>query len=256
MRKLLILLTLSQWLSAQPRQSKPLPKLSEKPLKVLDEGITGWSYSLDGQWVSAEMKIPVRLISTNEDEYDTRINRLGNDNIEELQLYPVIYGNDTLVMLVKLYETGQYRYQHTQKGWDDHLMAYYFIFNQGELNQLQTIDTNTTNIELPLRDFGLISNTSPGKVAEDIGKRLIIKPSTGRLLTFTIRKIGESEKIQFQFASLHEIFPGVEGVLNDFTLKGKSVYGNRLLLDYLYYEMDQSTFKDFFSLPSQFQFER
>ncbi len=255
MRKLIVLLALCQGVMAQPRENKPLPIFTKKPVKVIDDHIEGWCFSLDGQWVSKEMTIPPRLISTNEDSYDTKVNKLGNDNIEELQMYPILFGNDTLVMLVKLYKTGKYDYESTQRGWDDYLMAYYFVVDHKELLKLGKISTETSIIELQMRDFGTIGHTRSSSVLNDIKKKIIIKPKTDRFLTFTARKVEETSKIQFQFASLHDIFTDVEGVLNDFQIRGKSIYGNKELLNYMYYEIDTYEFQDFFSLPTQIKFD-
>lgn len=244
----MILLFLSQGIFAQIRENKPLPIFPKKPVKVLDEGITGWSLSLDGQWISGEMKIPVRLISTNEDQYETKINSLGNDNIEELQMYSLLYGQDSLVLLVKLYKTGSFKYTHTQKGWEDHLIGYYYVLNKKELQKLKNISKEVTIIELPLRDYGFITRTKKRTVLDDISKKMIIRPTTSRLLSVTARKTEGTGKIQFQIASLHEVFRDAEGVLNDFQLKGKSVYGKKVLFDYLYYEVDENIFNDFFLL--------
>lgn len=241
---------------AQPRENKPLPIFTKKPIKVIDDNLTGWSFSLDGQWVSQEMTIPPRLISTNEDAYETRVSSLGNDNIEELQLYPVLYGSDTLIMLVKLYTSGKYEYESTQRGWDDFLMAYYFVVDYKELKKLSAISENTDIFELSMRDFGSVSDVKKNNVLDKIKMKLVIKEKTDRFLTFTARKDDKTSKIQFQFASLHDIFTDVEGVLNDFQIRGKSVYGNRELLNYIYYEMDISLFKDFFSLPAQIKFDK
>lgn len=249
MRKLIVLLFLSQGLLAQTRENKPLPIFPKKPVKILDEGITGWSLSMDGQWISQEMKIPVRLISTNEDQYETKINSLGNDNIEELQIYPAIYGNDTLIMLVKIYETGAYEYQRTKKGWDDYLLAYYFVIDHKELRKLKAISSEASVIELEMKDFGLVTDVRTRNVLDDIRQKMIVKPETQRRLAFIIRKMDSTGKIQFQFASLHEVFRDVEGVLNDFQLRGRSLYGKEALLDHLYYEMDEDTFKEFFLVP-------
>ncbi len=254
MRKLILLLTLCQAVMAQPRENKPLPIFTKKPVKVLNEGVTGWSLSLDGQWIPKEMTIAPRLISTNEKEYKTKLSELGNDNIEELQLYPIMYGKDTLVMLVKLFNSGQYEYERTKRGWDDRLIAYYFIVDHKELQKLSTIGSKTSIIELKMRDFGHISRTKKGRVLDDIKQHIIIKPKTDRFLTFTARKDDITNKIQFQFASLHDVFSDVEGVLHDFKLNGKSVYGNKKLLDFIYYEVDAYTFQDFFSLPTQMKF--
>lgn len=255
MRKLIVLLALCQGVMAQPRENKPLPVFTKKPLKVLDDGITGWSFSKDGQWISEDMTIPPRLISTDEELYNTKTNKLGNDNIEELRSYPILYGNDTLVMIVKLYKTGNYEYERTKRGWDDYFIGYYFIVDHKELLKLGTLSNETSIIELEMRDFGSVSKTKPSNVLSDIKEKLIIKEKTDRFLTFTIRKIDESSKIQFQMASLHDVFTDVEGVLNDFQIRGKSVYGKKELLDYIYYELDAYTFQDFFSLPSMLKFD-
>lgn len=255
MRKLIALLAFSHMLAAQPRENKPLPFFTSKPVKVLDEGITGWSYSLDGQWISSPMTIPVRTVSRNEDQYETHLNELGNDNIDQLQLYPILYGKDTLVMLVKIYDSGNYKLKHTAKRWNSYNLAYYYVFNKNQLKKLSVQDSNVQLATLDLLDYGQLKDVKNRHVLREIKKQMIIKPRKGRQLLFTMRKSSDDPKsLQFQFASKYENLPDVEGILHDLTVDGSSLYGSPELLDYIYYEVDATAFHNFFSLPSHIIF--
>lgn len=248
MKHLLLLIFIGTGLAAQVHKQMPLPQIQEKSVKIIDEEITGWSYSLDGQWVSDEMTIPVRTVSTREDFYDEEENKLGLDNIEELRLYPTLYGEDTLYILVKIFRGGYYEYSSTKQKWQNTLSAYYYAFNRSELRKLQNPDSGISIVKIPLRDFGLLKDIRRKDVLENLVKNLVVKPQQDRLLVASL-EVSETDpgKIFFQFSSQHTIFPDVEGVVKDFSIRGKSVYGNPLLLGYLHYEYDKDAFVRFFT---------
>ncbi len=101
---------------AQLRESRPLPVFPKKITNKIQTGLTGWCYTLDGQWVTGDMLIPERFISTDAESYNKVENKAGNDNIKELQLIPILYGDDTLVMLVKFFRDGFFEFEARKKG--------------------------------------------------------------------------------------------------------------------------------------------
>ena len=156
MKNLLYLLFITTCATAQVHTSSPLPVIDSENKKVIDEDITGWSKSLDGQWISKEMVIPIRAVSQDEEAYEGEEMELGLDNISELHLYPTYYGKDTLITLVKLSKSGKYKYEATKQGWEDALIGYYYVFSIRDLKKLRTESAEIQNIRIPLRDYGAL----------------------------------------------------------------------------------------------------
>jgi hypothetical protein len=234
---------------AQLRQSKPLPHFPKKITHKLQSGLTGWCYTLDGQWVTADMKIPERFISTDKESYNLQEHKDGNDNIKELQILPVLYGEDTLIMLIKYYQDGFYEFEARKKGWQNVLMAYYYLFRQSELQRLkQSINSEVQVIDLNILDYGQIRDADRFNIIEQIKPKVVIQTSTQRKLQFIIQKNYPENKIRFQFASIYPYVIDAEGVRRDFTLNGKSLYGNPLLLDYIYYECKAKVLENFLNV--------
>ena len=50
-------------MSAQVRRNAPLLSFSSVPIWVLEEGVTGWVRTTNGQWISEEGVIPKRFSS-------------------------------------------------------------------------------------------------------------------------------------------------------------------------------------------------
>lgn len=252
MFRILIFCLISFSLFSQPREERPLPEYREEPIKTLEEGITGWSYSKDGQWVKGKGHIPIVSISTKEENYETDQAQVGLDNIDQLWLEPIKYGDDTLVGLIKIYTEGFYEYPVTQRDWDERTNAYYFIFKKKGLEKLRNFeDTTVSNVRLNLMAGGLLKDIKTKHIIENIEKNTVVRYRYDRDLVFTMQKPANDTIRRFQFFSIHEIFPDVEGVLEDFTRGGRTVYGSTVLFDFLYYELSDPRFREFFSLPEE-----
>lgn len=248
MRSLLLLLLISSSSFAQIHQNSPIPEILEESKRVIDEELIGWSKSLDGQWFSSEMTIPIRAISQDEEAYETNESELGLDNISQLLLYKINYGEELLYALIKISNSGQYRYSTTQQKWQESEIAYYYIFDKVEMKRITDAEDNTSLVKIPLRDYGALGEVRSKKILASLKKNIIIKDKTDRLLVIALKTDSENaDKIYFQFSSQHKIFPDVEGVLHDFKLQGNTVYSSPLLLDYLHYEYDKGAFNKFFS---------
>lgn len=238
---LLVALPLS--LSAQARKDRPLPEFSPQPYAVLKDSLKGWSYSLDGQWLSEPSTIPPRGVSQNLPFYEEPENQLGLDNIFRLEAYQVKFGRDTLVCLVKIYRQGTYKYPTRKKGWDEFLNAYYFLVPLEDLKQLKALPPNEVQVvRIVALAGGKLQDIDMRRIREEIKARLVIKDNYDRNLVVTWQYLSEAKKLRFQICSLHDIFPDVEGVRQDFTRRGRSVYGSVALFDYLYYETDYYQF--------------
>lgn len=235
---------------AQERDSRPLPMFDPLPYAEMRDSVKGWMFSLDGQWMSQEKTIPVRGVSRNSNFFEKNENVLGSDNFETLQAYRVRYGKDTLICFVKLFWQGRYKYPTRKRGWMEFLNAYYIIVRYRDLEPVRNFTSEETAvIRIEALDGGQINDVKEDEVLQEVRSRVIIQPDYDRNLVITAQYVDYNRKMRFQICSLHDIFPDVEGVRNDFTKRGRTVYGSTALFDYLYYESDYYHFENFFELP-------
>ncbi|WP_417873788.1 hypothetical protein [Xanthomarina gelatinilytica] len=226
-----------------------MPEILEDEVNVIEEDIVGWSISLDGQWLSEDMIIPLRGVSENEQVHEGEENTLGLDNISELLLYPTMFGKDTLYILVKLSKSGYYEYAATEQRWTSTQVAYYYVFDAIEAKRLRNDDVSANTVKIKLRDYGSIEGIKRKRLVRHLKERLVIKPKTEQLLVVHIKFDAENkDKIYFQLSSQHNVFTEVDGITKDLVLNGKSLYRSPTLLNYIHYEYDKEAFFDFFNL--------
>jgi hypothetical protein len=248
-----VLLCFQTLVFAQVREERPLPMFTELPSSILQDSVLGWSYSLDGQWVSKEKTILPRLISRNQDAYEEKENRLGIDNFDQFQLYPVQYGEDTLLLLVKIFTDGAYKYDISKKGWKTKTNAYYYLFKMKDMRKaVVRIDSSVSVNKIPLLDGGALTDVKPKDILDAVRAKVRARERYDRVLTLVAQSVPETGKVRFHIFSLHAVFPDVEGVLRDMRKGGRSLYGDPLLFNYNYYETDQKIFYRFFTMPKQF----
>jgi len=227
----------------QNRKSRPLPQFDNLPYATLSDSILGWSFSLDGQWLSALNTIPARGVSRDDEFYASKENLLGIDNIQKLLVYRVEYGKETYACFVKIFKQGKYKYATRKKGWKEYTSAYYWIVNQKDLLALKDLNSNEVVVErIEAFDGGLIADIKEKDLLIKIKERVVIKPNYDRNLVFTLQITKSPKMMRFQICSLHDIFPDVAGVGKDFTQRGRTVYGATALFDYLYFEVDYYKF--------------
>lgn len=257
MRYLLITVLLPFLIFAQKRENRELPIFEPIPYYSVGDSISGWSLSADGQWVSRANTIPVIGISRNEDFYNRKDNALGIDNVKRLLAYKVKYGQDTLICLLKIYTNGQYRYPNRRRGWETFHSGYYWLVRYRDLrNALNYFDEQDSNEAFVLRIKALEGRAikeiddidDEEEVLNHIISTTIIKPDFDRNLVLTLQEGSDDNLIRFHICSLHVIFTDVEGVLKNFTKRGRSVYGSVRLFDYLYFEMDRRNFMQILNL--------
>ncbi|WP_417588582.1 hypothetical protein [Owenweeksia hongkongensis] len=249
MKSLIPLIFLSLNAVAQIHLNSPLPEILTDEVKVIDEDIIGWSISLDGQWLSEEMIIPLRGVSENEQVHEGEENALGLDNISELRIYPTIFGQDTLYILVKLSKSGFYEYSATEQKWTSTQTAYYYVFDAKETKKLKNDEATAHTAKIKLRDYGSIEDIKSKRLVSHLKQNLVIKPKTEQLLVVHLKfDVENNDKVYFQLSSQHNIFSEIEGITKDLTLNGKSLYRSPTLLNYLHYEYDKEAFFVFFNL--------
>ncbi|MGB0177290.1 MAG: hypothetical protein ACPF9D_08990 [Owenweeksia sp.] len=256
MRLTILLVLVSFQLSGQLRDNEPLPQFAKRPYSVLKKGVQGWMYSIDGQWTSAKKTIPERGVSTNDKFYKSKAHKLGSDNFDEFRIYPTLHGKDTLVLLVKIFSDGYYKYEYTRKGWKKITNVSYYLFKKNALDALDNLkDSTIQTISINLLDAGTIRNINESKVMDAIQRKVVVNEKFDREFIAMIQPFTVMDRIRFQFYSLHKVFRDVEGVRKDFTINGDSQYIDKRLFDFLYYETDIENFSEFIRLPTRFEFK-
>ncbi len=231
----------------QIRESQALPIFDPIPYFTLNDSITGWSLSSDGQWIGWPMIIPPIGISRNEDFYEAKHNQFGIDNIKNLSLYHVKFGKDTLVCLLKTFRNGKYKYPARKRGWDSFIDAYYCVLYYKDLKKAMQFfesknDSEVYVLKIKTLDSKLISDIKEKDILEILKANVIVKPNYDRNLVLSLQNNKRDKTIHFHICNLHELFNDVEGVRKGFSRRGRSVYGSVALFEYLYFETDKTDF--------------
>lgn len=169
---------------------------------------------------------------------------MGLDNFTSLRAYRIQYGKDSLLCLVKVFREGRYRYPTRKRGWEEFLSAYYFIVPFDTWTEmLEKYDDEEVHVlRMEALDTRKIQDIDPEELLTKIKEVALLRPDHDRNLTVHLQIVDNPKRVRFQLVSLHDIFPDVEGVRQDFTRKGQTVYGSESLFDFFYYETDYYRF--------------
>ncbi|MCT4625072.1 MAG: hypothetical protein N4A46_15720 [Schleiferiaceae bacterium] len=227
---------------AQERKSKPVPEINENTYGILDEEITGWTYSLDGQWIGNESLIIKRGLYHQHNNQSASDENLGIDNFKNIIAHEIYYNEDTLLLLVKIFDDGYYKLPRSKKGWKDRLSLHYFVVN----NEIPSIDSLQDSVLHQLRyrliDSGTIKQVSKKKYLEPIKAKLNIIEPSNKYLHLDIQFWRSTNILRFNLYSNHEVFNDLEGTVSDLKINGKSLFGTEQLMNYIYFETDLNSF--------------
>lgn len=207
---------------------------STEPIATLDDDLVGWLRSKRGDWIGVENKI---VYDVNQTRNKKKHLALGQDNILAIHVYDVFFGEDRLWLYVKFYQTGEYKYEQRERGWKERIDAYYYLLDPFDLPDLQGIEDNKSYVFLvPTRATGNLKDIKPREITKAVQTNLSLDSKSDRFLSLHLRLEKSSNKAQFQLASVHKIFKGTQGIVNDYLKNDYSLYGDSSLLNYLYYE--------------------
>ena len=208
---------------------------STEPIAILDKDIVGWVLVKDGRWESEPNTIKYPYVSKNKDK-DKRLS-IGQDNIESIEVFDVLIGEKRYWLYVKYYESGKYKYETRQKGWKKRKDAYYYLVDPYLLpNLLELQDDNSYVFFVKTISHGKLSNIKKKDVLISVHNSIEFPLKSERFMTWHIRLNKQDNKAQFLICSLHSIFKGTDGILYDYKIRDKSIYGNKTMFDHLYYE--------------------
>ncbi len=160
------------------RSMNNLPMISEARSILLKS--TGWALQDDGAWISAENRIPFKLVTYNESR--KAFYKLGKENFTSLELRDVIVDNELYAVFIIRFKTGWYEFPILMDGWHSQIALSFFVFKAAKLQELipEKFEFNTpyiVNTEV-LCDGTLIDydkNTINSTIAYNIHKTLTNK---------------------------------------------------------------------------------
>ncbi len=229
---------------AQTRESTPDMIFSEEPIGLLEEDITGWTYSLDGKWLSGENVVYPRLQSRNTEKLNKPPYKFGIDNFSKMALHEIHYGRDTLLLLVKFFENGYFKYPRTQSGWKSQKGLHYFVFEKPNQQLVNITDTTRHTFTAKLINSGTLTDVSYRKYLDRVEERVNLEESSNRFLHMDFELYRETDVFRFMIYANHEVFHDLRGTVTDLDIKGKSLFGTPQLLDYVYFETTFTAFRE------------
>lgn len=229
-------------LFSQKRVNKPIPEINELSTGRLLENVTGWSYSLDGRWIDRECTIPARILYRQKTQNKSPQSELGIDNIQNLYIHEIYYDADTLLLLVKLYEDGYFKFPRSRSGWKKQTSLQYYIFPKPNLDLEDLEDALTHRLKFKLVDSGNIRDINRKKYLLPVEQKMNLMHHSNKVMHLDLQMWREENILRFNLYSNHEVFNDLEGTVTDLKIKGKSLFGTEQLMNYIYYETDLTTF--------------
>ena len=230
---------------AEYHNSTLQPVFAEEPLFEVSKEIRGWVYTKDRQWLTEPNKIPLLGISTDKELYGSDWAELGLDNMERMAIHLMTVGEDTFYVYTKVYTTGEYKSPLTERGWNTSRNLYYAVIRKPssspELTSLK-VDSNYY-FGFTIYDEGIIEQKGLGlggwkSIIKDIESSLYLERNVRKLVFQVERK--QHGQLRFLVYSIHPVFDDPWGLVQDYKVLNKSIYGVKETLYRAHYTLLES----------------
>lgn len=114
------------------RESVPRPQIGEELARL--ENATGWVFSSDQQWISAQNKIPNPINNLN--RFASGSFSLGLDTFRYISIRTIDIVSDRYDLVIVSRNDGAYEYPAIYEGWNDHVTWYWYVLERGSLESL------------------------------------------------------------------------------------------------------------------------
>jgi len=114
------------------RSMSNLPLISET--RSFIEKATGWMLQDNGEWLSAENRIPYKKAEYNRSS--KAYYKLGKENFQILELRDVMLNNELYAIFIIRFKTGWYEFPILMDGWHKQEGLSYFVFKASRLAQV------------------------------------------------------------------------------------------------------------------------
>ncbi len=232
-------------LSGQTRENEPVLEIFPTPIAVMQHDVVGWMRTVDGLWKSENNTIPRRFSRFDDEKYAMPDNALGQDNLIKLEVYDAVHKGERVWVFVKYTRNGDFKYRGRRKGWKKWTDAYFYLVYPNEFLKVQESLTDSIPhiLKFDLIYSGHLHKLNKKAVAPEILKHVRYTNNFNRQMVINIQLFRDQDVARFMICSMHKVFPEIEGVVQDFTVKGKSIYGRPMLFDYFYYETSLSNLR-------------
>lgn len=241
----LVNLTFSQ----TDRVNSELPKIQTIPTKTILKA-KGFSLNENGQWVSAQNKIPFP------NETQEEIDNFVSFDLRDIKI------NDTMYCLfMKKYNTGWFTYPTLMQGWNSTVSAEWFVLNKTDMDSLKIYNDSINFIKITSLYHGWIDNAPEGKkwnnatyipdIQKEISRQIIQKENDKTDLVLHIALYKSKNIVRFNFYTLgsnnwiwmisNEYQP--KDPKGQYSFDVMKIFGTNNLFKYCYYETDLISFQ-------------
>lgn len=117
---------------AVERSMSNLPLISET--RTFIEAATGWMLQDNGEWISAENRIPYKKAEYNKSS--KAYYKLGKENFQILEIRDLMLNNELYAIFIIRFKTGWYEFPILMDGWHKQEGLSYFVFKASKLAQV------------------------------------------------------------------------------------------------------------------------
>lgn len=252
-----IVLLMSNPSFGQERKQVEKPKISKSIIGQL-KSAKGWILNPNKEWLSQSNTIPAYRSSLS--KYGKF--SLGLDNFKSYELREMTYKGEGYYILIKKYNTEQYKYAYSEVGWYKSWNKYLaYVFKKTDWEKVLAIEDNKINlVEINLEAVIYLSpgNLSQKKAYSQIESQIewADKSDNIRSLILHIAPYKEKNIVQFQIYANHKYKYGnfFSGILNEHEVDNekqrgkKQIYLTDELFSHCYFETNYKKFNKFINL--------
>ncbi|KAB2814840.1 hypothetical protein [Phaeocystidibacter luteus] len=225
------------------RVDRPLLSIPEEPSRILEEGVVGWSISLDGQWFNELNMIPLRSKTYAREDESKELSEVGLDNFDHWEFRSIKYQNDTLLIWLKFMNSGRFRYPETQQDWEDFPLCHYYVFKQSELPDTLFRLGEITRTSIPLLASGQIKSDDLDDILPTVSSEGQPRDSHPYELIIETQCTSDTSEVRWQIYESHALFDEQRGLINPIISNSKSVLGTDRMFRIAYYACDPKVFE-------------
>ena len=109
-----------------------LPLVSD--VRSTIEYALGWALQDNGEWISAENKLPFKNAGYNQSS--KAYYKLGQQNFTSLEMRDIMIDNELYVIFIIRYKTGWYEFPILMEQWHSQYAMTYYVFNSDKLKEV------------------------------------------------------------------------------------------------------------------------
>lgn len=233
-KKIIILLTISNFIYSQERVDEILTKIDKTILTSISKA-DGYIKTDYGKWISKPNRIPFKLEAKFENLSNSKVYSLGEnkENFVKYEFRNISIKDSTYYILIKYYKDGFYEYKSIQEGWNFTKSIDFYVINKNDFMNFPKIKNDTIiNFKIkPILDgtIEFVSDYNIGLIEKKINE-MELKSSN---LSYYEKKYKKDNYLYFNIFTFKE---KTRFLINSFQEDLKEYY----------YEINRTEFEEFF----------